>query len=173
MSRLSQIKSDASHSAVSASLIVDRRSAFAVGLFRRNCDLGKRPNRMLAIPAGLADIRRNAGTSQATYSKARPDEPALKRHQRYALGPTSRDINHRDCLDERASHGCGRHRPTFDFAETMRRMVPVVERPDRRFTPHRRHGAGATARGFDQNSLRRLKWNDEDKAQILVGSICW
>src|ERR1700758_2430097 len=34
------------------------------------------------------------------------NEPALTRHQRHALGPTSRDIDHRQCLDKRASHGC-------------------------------------------------------------------
>lgn len=34
------------------------------------------------------------------------DEVALARHQRHALGPTSRDVDHRQRWDERGSHRC-------------------------------------------------------------------
>jgi hypothetical protein len=42
---------------------------------------------------------------------------ALARHQRHALGPTSRDIDHRQCLDKRASHGCAAMGHHVDLAE--------------------------------------------------------
>src|ERR1700741_1379305 len=67
------------------------------------------------------------------------DEAALARHQRHALGPTSRAIDHGQCLDKRASHGCAAMSHHVDLAEPRRRIVPVVERPDWNFTPYRRN----------------------------------
>ncbi|MEY9168796.1 hypothetical protein ABIF29_000274 [Bradyrhizobium elkanii] len=105
----------------------------------------------------------NAPGKQALCALHRShDEAALARHQWHALGPTSRDIDPGQRLYERASYRCAAMRHHVDLAEPRRRIVPVVERPDRHFTAHRRIKpdppaltAGRGDLGLDQQAINR------------------
>lgn len=74
---------------------------------------------------------------------------------------TNQSRDRRQCLDERASHGRAALGHHVELAETRRRVVPVVERPDWDFTPHRRIAespalAGRRGNfGLDQQAINR------------------
>ena len=118
------------------------------------------------------------GNRLCARSIASHDEAALARHQRQALGPTRRDIDHRQRLDERASHRCAAMGHHVDLAEARRRIVPVIERPDRHFAPDRRIKADPTALaagrrdfGLDQQAIDRRCADAEHQRSIGLAEL--
>src|SRR6476619_4386344 len=70
------------------------------------------------------------------------DQRTFPRHQGQALRPARGDIDHRQGLDERASHRRAAMGDHVDLAEARRRAVPVIKRADRDLPPDCRIESG-------------------------------
>src|SRR5208283_2188007 len=85
------------------------------------------------------------------------NKAAVAGDKRHALGPAGGNIHHREGLDERARDRCAPVSDHVDLAKARRRLLPVIECPDRHFATDRRVEAHAATTAAGHHELRRAE----------------